>query len=461
MESVSGAIPSFVLNRASSGFGGLASLAEHLHIRLRDGDVLTAKENCYWHYVFEILLNSALCGTSAQFVFRRGLEFLAENNEQAFNAQAANHQPRMPMDETEAVRRVKELASLLKKGKWHYFLTITVNDNETPGIREITKAIQKSAGDDVDKLESLTDAFLPILLRAWERFVRLFLQELVMRNNNIIGKVKNLFYRFEFQGAEAKGNKPHVHCGITLDKEPEAVSVARICCSSLSFHSHQYGTDFDNLKKLGLIDSETDYNKWIDIVSCVNHHDCSKTQFRCMKATNADGEKVCRYHQQPPLPITRTNGSWFEPIAMPYSQEVYELLEEIGLATRSRYNLTQFDTWVVDECLSAGKWHYYARQDEFFLSSIPLVSAICRSLTNVDMCDRKFQVSYLVKYVAGKEEHQLVNVSGTPEITEVTVTTEQHAHEKITNCSRTVATKEKKILTKVVKSVWLRWFASI
>ena len=444
LESVSGAIPSFVLNRASSGFGGLASLAEHLHVRLRDGDVLTAKENCYWHYVFDILLNNALCGTSAQLVFRRGLEFLAENNEQAFNGQPAYHQPRMPMDETEAVRRVKELASLLKKGKWHYFLTITVNDYETPGIREITKAIHKYAGDDAEKLQSLTNAFLPVLLRAWERFVRLLLQELVMRNDNIIGKVKNLFYRFEFQGAGAKGNKPHVYCGITLDNESESVSVSRICCSSLSFHSQQYGTDFDSLKKLGVINSQNDYNQWIDIVSCVNHHDCSKTQFRCMKATNAEGEKVCRYHKQPPLPITSTNGSWFEPIVMPYPQEAYELLEEVGLATRLRDNVAQCDTWAVDECLSAGKWHYYARQDEFFLSSIPLLSAICRSSTNVDMCDKKFQVSYLVKYVAGKEEHQLVNVAGTAEITEVTITTEEHAHEKITNCGRLVATKERK-----------------
>ncbi len=45
-----------------------------------------------------------------------------------------------------------------------------------------------------------------------------FLQELVMRNDTIIGKVKHMFNRYEFQGAGAKGNKPHVHCGILLNQ---------------------------------------------------------------------------------------------------------------------------------------------------------------------------------------------------------------------------------------------------
>ena len=120
--------------------------------------------------------------------------------------------------------------------------------------------------------------------------------------------------------------------------------------------------------------------------------------------------KNLRCHCQPPLPITSLNGSWFEPNAIPYLNEAYALLEEMALARKTYDNVTQCFTWHVDDCLSAGKWHYYVRGDEFFLSSIPLVSVICRSSTNVDMCDRKFQVSYLVKYVAGKKEHQLVDV---------------------------------------------------
>jgi hypothetical protein len=59
------------------------------------------------------------------------------------------------------------------------------------------------------------------------------------------------------------------------------------------------------------------------------------------------------------------------------------------------------------------------------------------------MCDRHFQVSYLVKYISGKEEHQLVDVAGSKNITDVEVTTAEHAHEKISGCAKIVKAKEK------------------
>lgn len=108
------------------------------------------------------------------------------------------------MDESEATRRVKELASLLKKGPWHYFLTLTCNDRYTPGVRVITKAIEAFAHKrdpptaSYKTLSDLTVSFLPVILRTWQRFVRLLLEELIMRNSSIVGRVKHMFYRFEF-----------------------------------------------------------------------------------------------------------------------------------------------------------------------------------------------------------------------------------------------------------------------
>jgi hypothetical protein len=431
--SVLGAIPSFLLNTSSKSVHGVAPMTEHRDVRIRDGDILTSRENGYWHYLFDLKLNTDLNKASSQLVFKRGLEFLLEKT---CGQSAAECQ--LPMDEGEATRRVKELASLLKKGKWTYFVTLTVNDSETPGVREITEAIKRTANGDEEKEVDLTDSFLPFVLRAWERFVRNFFQELIMRNDEILGEVKSLFYRYEFQGVGAKGNKPHVHCGITLVDEPDIVSSSRICCSSLAFHSTIYGTDLENLLRAGIFSSEQEYERWRKVVELVNQHNCANTNFRCMKATSAEGEKICRYHRQPPQPVTADSRGWFEDIAMPYSEDVYELLREMGLAEKAG------DVWHVDETLRAGKWHYSSQENEFFLASIPLVSAICRSATNVDMCDRKFQVSYLVKYISGKEEHQLVDVSGTKEMTEVQVRTEEHGHEKITSCQKILEKKEQK-----------------
>jgi hypothetical protein len=63
------------------------------------------------------------------------------------------------------------------------------------------------------------------------------------------------------------------------------------------------------------------------------------------------------------------------------------------------------------------------------------------------MCDRKFQVSYLVKYISGKEEHQLVDVAASKDMTQVTLHTQPHAHEKITHCQQITANKRQKSST--------------
>ena len=77
------------------------------------------------------------------------------------------------------------------------------------------------------------------------------------------------------------------------------------------------------------------------------------------------------------------------------------------------------DEWVVDGCLKAMKWHYLSYRYEFFLFSVPLLSAIVLVTTNANKPDRKLQVSYLVKHVCDKEEHQLKVVAGTKDESDI------------------------------------------
>ena len=441
-NSAIGALPSFLLN---SDVSFLAPSAEHYLIRMKDGDLLTSKEHIYWHYLFDVKLNSKLKNNSSTLVFKRGFEFLLEKDSLS-TGECIKHNAKLPMDEFESIRRIKELSSLLKKGSWSYFMTLTCNDMHTPGIAEITMAIKQFANGDEKKLEELTDSYLPFVLRAWDRFVGLFVLELLLRNDSIVGKVQNLFGRFEWQGAKAPGNKCHFHCGITLAPEPIEITTSRICCSSREFHGPLYGTDYETLLRLGVVRDEVDFDSWCNVVAYVNHHDCNRAQGRCMKATNAEGDKVCRYRRQPPFNTSPSGntGAWFTPIALPYPEETYRLLMEMGLAHKEQDPWYEPEHWVLHECLAAGKWNYRSDSDEFFLASIPLVSAILRSSTNVEKCDFFFQTSYLLKYIASKEEHQLTSVSGTKDINNVIVSTEEHAHEKITNCARIVQQKEKK-----------------
>ena len=151
----------------------MASILNHLDIRIRDGDILTSRESGYWHFMFDLKLNMALNRAPSRLVFKRGLEFLDEIGPDRPCAErtAGGH---LPMDEAESTRRIKELASLLKKGKWSYFVTLTCNDSETPGVRQITEAIQRVADGDKDLQFKLTESYLTFVLRAWERFVRFF-----------------------------------------------------------------------------------------------------------------------------------------------------------------------------------------------------------------------------------------------------------------------------------------------
>ena len=78
------------------------------------------------------------------------------------------------MDEAKATDCVKELTSLLVKGSLTYFITITINETETLGVRTIPEAIKENAERDVVNsmsVEELTNAYLPFILRIRERFV--------------------------------------------------------------------------------------------------------------------------------------------------------------------------------------------------------------------------------------------------------------------------------------------------
>jgi len=117
-NSVVGAIPSCLLN-VGSKYGGIADLSQHQYVRIRDGDILTSRECGYWHYMFDLQLNTQLNSVPAAAVMRRGPEFLLEPRGK-FETGQCTIRSELPMNDVESTRRVKELASLLKKGKWHF-----------------------------------------------------------------------------------------------------------------------------------------------------------------------------------------------------------------------------------------------------------------------------------------------------------------------------------------------------
>jgi len=70
-------------------------------------------------------------------------------------------------------------------------------------------------------------------------------------SDTIIGNLKDYFYRFEFQGAGAVGNKLHVHSGIFLYDECDVVLAKRISCDSTLFLSRLFKGNYELLQADG------------------------------------------------------------------------------------------------------------------------------------------------------------------------------------------------------------------
>ena len=224
-----------------------------------------------------------------------------------------------------------------------------------------------------------------------------------MHNDQIVGKVENLFYRFEFQSSGSKGNKPHIHCGISLVEDDELQTAGRISCLSLHFFSKVYGADFETLEKARLVKDRWDYELWKDLVGILQHHSCVMNNNRCHKAKDSEGNSICRFPRQHAMNLYDDYRGWLEEIPMPYTEEIYVILGLIGLADKVPATWNKPERWTLDESLRGGKWNYMAKNDEHFVPTIPLLSVICRSLTNVEKTNRKFQTSYLLKYISEKE----------------------------------------------------------
>jgi hypothetical protein len=75
----------------------------------------------------------------------------------------------------------------------------------------------------------------------------------------------------------------------------------------------------------------------------------------------------------------------------------------------------------LDPCLEAGNWHYPAPKqlDGKIIPTVPLVAIMMRCCSNVQACDNRFRVSYLVKYTVGKEPRKKTILKGTKNPQEV------------------------------------------
>jgi predicted GIY-YIG superfamily endonuclease len=405
---------------------GVASLRDHITVQTRDFVLHSSHSIPRLHFAFDVKLNSSMTGISSGVLCRRGLEIFDCINEKENEINTAD---------TLVCRRAKELSRLLADQEgFDYFLTLTCNVKETPGLKQITESLEDYESDNFFKIKedllTLQISESVFYNLQWHRVVEGYMEMLWTNPISPVGRVKELFYRYEYQVQEglSAGSMAHVHSGIFLYPEHKAVTLNRVCGNSVEMLSKCYNTDFYTLLRDGFVFSRSDFERIREMHRTLQTHSCERASYRCQKRWNKDRtKKVCRYLKHP-----GSAHPYFEYKGLIFDDETFEILENTGFVHFVPNEDRRFaDRMEVDERLKAGVYHYNAYDNEHFIPTIPRVMCFFKSSINALVCERKFSVSYLVPYLVGKEEHPIVNVKTDGQTVKYSV--EEQQGKKISN----------------------------
>ena len=158
-DSIIGCLPSFMFMEGGHNYiaPNLATLEEHMQVRASDMFLNCARTPSYQHFIFDIQANRALKHSCTSSIMKRGLSFIPELRMQ-------RHLPssKVTYDEVTAETRLKEVAHMVKNSPWNFFMTLTCNDNATPGVAAIYKSINKCFPEEKEKRVHLGLSLLPI-----------------------------------------------------------------------------------------------------------------------------------------------------------------------------------------------------------------------------------------------------------------------------------------------------------
>ena len=448
-SAILGALPSIMFTEYGSRArkGGVASLSDHITIRMLNPAIPTSRDRYYITYAFDVLLNKCLMYNTAASCVKKGLESIVRSD-----VHFADRESMLDFSSMDSRVKVRELSSLMRTyGPWDLFFTITGNDTHTYGLKLLVDAIAREVGGDRQSKEfTNTMAFyIHILNRAWYRIIRFYMDyiryspELPFEH-----PVAHVWFRMEFQSDSSLGNRPHVHAGLVFVKPRPRDYRSVVVCEPNEFFDISRKTDYYGLLGLGWIEDHDEYIRLQEMADAYTHHNCHRKGSRCQKE-DKNGKKVCRFFW-----YTRSHYYTFNEI-IPYDLETLKTMERLGLAEMvPGYGIFPHRD------LSAGvhnipNWGVQRR-----VSTNPILFFHFRSVTNVRICDERFQVSYLVKYAAGKEQHDEVPLEpSTDNVKNVTQLTVPRHNEKISGESiRNAEKKREPALCREIGLSEASWF---
>ena len=207
-NSIVGALPhSFFINPILRRKGsGLGSLLDHIRVRSSDQSLLTSVEPDYIAWQFDILMNFLINFNTIPLAIRKGPEFLKKSLDWD-GITIKKQENQMMLDVVESRGPVNELAAMIRdQGMWSYFITLTCNDELTPGVSQIYKHVMNFRVQTSDIYEQVQAASperrmrivasaAPVLLQAWMRYIKFFWIWLVNGPDCPLGSIKAHWWR--------------------------------------------------------------------------------------------------------------------------------------------------------------------------------------------------------------------------------------------------------------------------
>lgn len=177
---------------------GIATLNDHMMVRSTDFSSVTSSEPDYSAFGFDVNVNEKLNYNHVMLGLKKGPEFLmkprgdgldvGQKETGMFDNKVENHGP------------VNELSAFIKKmGKSDYFMTLTCNQERTPGVCTIIKKVRKVSAMlrlSAFEYKALMTGVLPILLHTWNRTVRYIWRWISHGSDKPCGPVKAIWYRY-------------------------------------------------------------------------------------------------------------------------------------------------------------------------------------------------------------------------------------------------------------------------
>ena len=414
-ESILGAIPCALMSqKAFLQDNGLASIQEHLRIRLTDPSFAGSSDFRYICYAFDCVLNLACRGEDTRIILNRGVE--VDGSRYGVKAKGSNH-PLFDTDSVDSRPVVNRLAAAMAEHQATYFYTHTCNQSEHFGVREIKKWIDSE--DVLDHLcchpycwsernevrRSVLNGSSLCLCRNWMEVSELWMTYLLKSEERPLGQIDRMWWRHEYQDVE--GNLSHIHALLWLLPESAETTEERIRGTLLTLIRP---SEIDAYIQMGLLDGVQSLCHVYDKAGRFLRHRCSN---RCMMRTGSgNGEVKCR--------VTSNGDESYNPrehtteeIWVCHSEEALSILETLGL-----YAKQPGSDWLLPahELLRATKHYPPACSGE------GVISACSGRLFLGNPCNQNLKIitgylasRYLAKYVAGIDENNIVYIGAQAE----------------------------------------------